>query len=109
MIIKFKTLQLHNFMSYTDTVIHLDHDGYTLISGVNNNSIDNADSNGSGKSAIWEALSWCLTGETIRGCKSVANEFTDDGCFVKIEFIMDNNIYEIILSEENNFIKEHGC
>jgi DNA repair exonuclease SbcCD ATPase subunit len=105
MIIKFKTLQLHNFMSYTDTIVHLDSDGYTLISGVNNNSIDNADSNGSGKSAIWEALSWCLTGETIRGCKSVANEFTDDGCFVKIEFIMDNNIYEIIRSKDSKEYK----
>lgn len=105
MIIKFKTLQLHNFMSYTDTIIHLDSDGYTLISGVNNSSVDNADSNGSGKSAIWEALSWCLTGETIRGCKTVANEFTDDGCFVKIEFIMDNNIYEIIRSKDSKEYK----
>ena len=75
MIINFNSIKLHNFLSFGDAEITLKDAGFVLVSGVNNNSSDLARSNGSGKSSIWEGISWALTGETIRGCKQVVNKY----------------------------------
>lgn len=96
MIINFSSVKLHNFLSFGDAEITLKDAGFVLVSGVNNNSSDLARSNGSGKSSIWEGISWALTGETIRGCKQVVNKYTEDGCYVEIIFSVDNNEYKVI-------------
>ena len=96
MIINFNSIKLHNFLSFGDAEITLKDAGFVLVSGVNNNSSDLARSNGSGKSSIWEGISWALTGETIRGCKQVVNKYTEDGCYVEIVFSVDNNEYKVI-------------
>ena len=96
MIINFNSIKLHNFLSFGDAEITLKDAGFVLVSGVNNNSSDLARSNGSGKSSIWEGISWALTGETIRGCKQVVNKYTEDGCYVEITFSVDNNEYKVI-------------
>lgn len=96
MIINFNSIKLHNFLSFGDAEITLKDAGFVLVSGVNNNSSDLARSNGSGKSSIWEGISWALTGETIRGCKQVVNKYTEDGCYVEIIFSVDNNEYKVI-------------
>ena len=67
--IEFEKVVISNFMSFGRSEVILDEPGYTLVRGINNNNKDMAVSNGSGKSAIWEAITWVLTGETIRGCK----------------------------------------
>ena len=54
MIISFKKVIAHNFLSLGDVELKLDNQGYTLISGINNNPTDNASSNGSGKSAMFQ-------------------------------------------------------
>ena len=96
--IHFKNITLHNFLSFVHATLRLDRPGYTLIQGKNNNPIDNAYSNGSGKSALLEAIAWALTGETIRGSKDVlritAHE-KNNSCYVLLNFIVDNNEYEI--------------
>jgi DNA repair exonuclease SbcCD ATPase subunit len=70
--------------------------GYSVVKGVNNNPKDSAISNGSGKSSIWSAISYALTGETIQGLKSnIVNINGTDGCFVKLFFSIDGNNYEI--------------
>ena len=74
----FKNICLHNFLSFEDATLKLNDCGYILIQGQNNNPIDLASSNGSGKSALLEAISWCLTGETIRGSKEVTRLNVDD-------------------------------
>ena len=103
MIIKFKTLQIHNFLSLGDVNINLSDNGFTLVNGINNNQTDLAKSNGSGKSALWDAIVWVLTGETVRGIsKNISNIYTDDGCYVKINFIIDDVDYEIIRSKDNS-------
>ena len=71
--IKFKKLHIKNFMSIGEADIDLSDRAFTLIEGVNNNENDNARSNGSGKSSIFEALVWTLTGTTMRGNKDVVN------------------------------------
>lgn len=100
MLIKFKNLKLHNFLSFGDAELNLENLGYTLVCGVNNNITDNALSNGSGKSSIWEAISWNLTGETIRGIKDVVNRFTNGGCFVELSFNIDKDEYKVVRYKE---------
>lgn len=82
-------------MSFADADIDLVDKGYTLIEGINNNPLDLAKSNGSGKSSIGEAIVWALTGETIRGTKSIVNQYISNGAYVTIRFSIDNNDYEI--------------
>lgn len=52
-------------------------------------------SNGSGKSSIFDAISWVLTGETVRGIKDVVNMFTTGGTVVEIHFLVDKDQYII--------------
>ncbi len=94
---KFKTLELHNFLSFGDATINLQDKGYCLISGKNNNPSDRALSNGSGKSTIISGIAYCLTGQTIQGVKSnIENIFTTGGCYVKLNFDVDLNNYIVI-------------
>jgi DNA repair exonuclease SbcCD ATPase subunit len=94
--IRFERVVLHNFLSFGDADMVLSERGYSVIKGVNNNPKDSAISNGSGKSSIWSAISYALTGETIQGLKSnIVNINGMDGCFVKLFFSIDGNNYEI--------------
>lgn len=105
MIIHFQRMHLHNFMSFADSDINLNGNGYCLVCGENNNTEDLASSNGSGKSSIWEGLLWSLTGETIRGCKTVTRNGSDDGCYVELEFNIDKDSYKIIRSKDHKIYK----
>lgn len=95
--IVFKHISIHNFLSFENIELDLNIPGYTLVQGINNNTVDLATSNGSGKSSIWEAISWSITGETIRGSKNVKriNCSDKDKCWVHILFDIDNKQYEI--------------
>ena len=84
--IQFKKLLIENFMSLGEAEVDLSTGGFTLVSAINNRVEDSAGSNGSGKSAISEAMVWCLTGETIRGHKDVVNRYTEGHCKVEISF-----------------------
>ena len=96
---------MSNFMSFENASLSLVNQGFTLVSGVNNNKEDFAKSNGSGKSSIWESIIWCLTGETIRGTKQVSNKYTNDGALVELEFSIDNNTYRVLRTKDS---KEYG-
>ena len=65
--VEFKRLHLHNFLSFGDAELAFNDDGFIKVSGINENPDDNAGSNGSGKSSLWEGIIWVITGETIRG------------------------------------------
>ena len=94
--IKFSKLVVENFLSFGYAEIDLRDRGFTLVNGVNRNPSDNARSNGSGKSAIWDAISWALTGTTIRGIsKDIVNIHTTGGCKVELEFSLDKHNYII--------------
>lgn len=101
MVIKFNNIKLKNFMSFGKAEISLTNCGYTLVSGTNQSFEDMAKSNGSGKSSIWEALSWVLTGETIRGTKDVVNKFAEGGARVDIEFEIDKTKYNLVRTKED--------
>ena len=95
--ILFKHLKAHHFLSLGDIELDLQNKGYVIVNGVNNNPKDNASSNGSGKSSIWSAICFALTGETIQGLtKNLPNIYYNDGCWVELDFIVDNNEYKLI-------------
>ena len=71
--VDFKHITLHNFMSFGHVELSFNDDGFIKVTGVNENPSDNAGSNGSGKSSLWEALVWVITGDTIRGTKQIVN------------------------------------
>ena len=76
--IQFKKIIVHNFGSYGHAELELQNRGFCLVSGQNNYSKDNAMSNGSGKSFLWSAICYALTGETAQGLSNnVENIFSD--------------------------------
>lgn len=103
--INFKSITMNNFMSIGEAQIQLSDRGYTLVSGINNSPEDLARSNGSGKSSIFEAIVWCLTGDTMRGNKDVINRVGDDGALVTLEFNLDNHDYKLIRSNKHSTYK----
>ena len=93
-------------MSYSHSEIDLSDRGYVLVSGRNENPVDNASSNGSGKTAIFSAINWALTGDTGRGGSSdIRNINADDGAYVELEFSVDNTNYLLIRSKEHSVYK----
>lgn len=104
--LSFKNIKIENFLSIGKTEISLDDNGYVFVKGINENVNDNAASNGSGKSSIFEAISWVLTGETIRGCsKDIVNIHGDNGALVEIEFNIDEDNYRIIRTKDHKEYK----
>ena len=103
--ITFNNIRLNNFMSFGDEFVQLDNLGYVLVSGKNECPDDASLSNGSGKSSIWEGIVWALTGETIRGHKSVVNLFGNDGAVVTLDFNVDDKNYVIQRSKDHSKLK----
>ena len=103
--IKFEELLLHNFMSFEDMCFSFDSSCYTLIKGQNNNPDDSASSNGSGKSSLWEAIVWCLTGDTIRGTKDIVRYGSEDGACVSLTFTVDNDRFLVARYKDPSKLK----
>ena len=102
MLIKFKHLVIENFLSFGYAELDLNDRGYATVNGVNNCIVDNAQSNGAGKSSLWEALAYSICGETIRGIKSnLINIHTTGGMKIEITFDIDNIPYKIIRSKDH--------
>lgn len=97
MILQFKSIQLYNFGSYSNAIVDLSDRGFCLVSGKNNYIKDNALSNGSGKSMIWSAICYALTGETINGLHSNLKNINIDEklCFVELVLGVNGIEYKI--------------
>ena len=92
-------------MSFGHSELMFADDGFIRVTGINENPSDLAVSNGSGKSSLWEAIVWALTGDTIRGTKQISNLYGDDGTYVKLEFSVDSKFYEILRSKDHKEYK----
>jgi len=82
----FVSLRIENFLSYQKAEFtDFAKPGLTLIEGQN---LDEGGSNGSGKSTPWDALSWCLFGQTVRGLKNdeVIHRGVGKDCLVSVVF-----------------------
>jgi len=104
--IVFKKIKLHHFMSFADAEIELCDRGFCLVKGINLDPSDAAKSNGSGKSSIWNAISYVLTGETLSGLKgsSTANIAYNDGCWVSLEFEADEKSFVLTRSHDDSVL-----
>lgn len=96
--IDFEKVIIHNFGSYGHTELDLKSKGFCLVSGKNNFKKDNALSNGSGKSFIWSAICYTITGETLNGLHTNLKNINiedDNKCYVKLLFKVNADEYEI--------------
>lgn len=94
----FNKVILHNFGSYNHAEINLQNRGFCLVSGENNYEKDNALSNGAGKSFIWNAICFALTGVTLTGLHSNLKNINipdDNTCFVTLDFMSGKDTYII--------------
>ncbi len=80
-------LEIDNFLSFGDgnKLDHLERRGLTLLEGENRDD-PSAVSNGAGKSALVDALLWCLFGTTLRGYENdeVVNRHVGSDCRVSV-------------------------
>lgn len=96
--INFDKLIVHNFGSYGHSEVDLRNRGFCLVTGRNDCQKDNAVSNGSGKSFLWNAICFALCGETINGLHTNLKNIniTDDpNCWVQLIFTEGNDHFEI--------------
>jgi DNA repair exonuclease SbcCD ATPase subunit len=90
------SLKVENFGSIGNITLPLNKPGLILVTGINKDA-PNADSNGSGKSLIFEAICWCLWGETVRGLSAdeVVNTQAGKDCAVALTLTEHDVTYTI--------------
>lgn len=95
--IQFKKVILHNFGSYGHVELELQNRGFCLVSGQNNYIKDNALSNGAGKSALWSAICYALTGETISGIRTNLKNINVDepDSYVQLDFLYHKDTFRL--------------
>lgn len=95
--IRFKRIIMNNFLCFQHEELELENLGYAVVSGINNYKIDNAKSNGSGKSSIFNAISFALTGETLQGLSNnIENVYGNkEDCWVQLILDVDGQEFSI--------------
>jgi len=93
----FTRLSLTNFLSYNSLEFDLNQGGAVLVIG----------KNGGGKSAIFDAIAWCLFGITLKGLKGdeVIANFSGKNAQVSLEIEEDSKVYTIVRYRKH---KENG-
>lgn len=91
---EFLSLKAQNFLTLGDITLPLNQQGLVLITGVNKDA-PKANNNGSGKSALFDAICWCLWGETTRGLSGdqVVNRRFQKDCTVALTFEDEGDTY----------------
>ena len=92
--IRFLSIELNNFRSLDTARITLSNQGTVIVKGINEYE-DNASSNGSGKSSIFEGIVYALFEETSSGEKDVENRIIGNGFSIKLDFEIDGILYTV--------------
>ena len=94
---KIKSILAKNFMSFRTLNFSVPDAGLHFVSGEVVGK-DMANSNGAGKSALFEALCFCLYGKTIRGAgkDSIVNRTAGKDCCVAVEIEKTDGDYVIM-------------
>lgn len=89
---KFPHVKVENFLGIGEAEFCLDERGLILVQGINEDD-PSADSNGSGKSSMIDAIFWCLYGATARDVSGdeVVNRVTGKNCIVTTTVIDGDN------------------
>lgn len=93
--IRFERISIDNFRSIKHASIDLENQGTVIVKGINEYE-ENASSNGSGKSSIFEAIVFALFEETTSGEKDVANRISKNGYTIVLDLNIDNIPYKIL-------------
>jgi len=99
--VRFRTLRATNFMSFRSLEVDFTTPGLTLVEGQNLDD-SGAQSNGSGKSAIFEALFWVLFDKTLRGTRKSEVGFLNgkkkgDPCSVELELEFNEQGRDVVV------------
>lgn len=99
----FEKIKIKNFLSYEEEEVKIQK-GLHLISGWNS---DLQTSNGSGKSAITDAICWTITGELPRkvSADSVINWVNGKGCKNELFLREGDNKYKIVRGRSPNVLE----
>lgn len=91
------TLEIENFWSYRSATLQFNYSGPVLVHGDVKNSLY-TDSNGAGKSSVFEALIWVLFGKTTTGVSadSVVNSSIGKNCRVKLSGSCSSGPFTIV-------------
>ena len=110
----FNSVSIEGFLSVGEATINFNNRGMVYVQG-RNESPGNQESNGSGKSTIFEAIIYALTGSTLRGAKDVVNRYYPKGyCQVSLDLTVDEVNYIVTrtrnhpTSGNNLFIIKNG-
>jgi DNA repair exonuclease SbcCD ATPase subunit len=90
---KLLNLKMKNFLSFADAEVNLNDRGLVLVEGENR---DAGGSNGAGKSALFDAILFCLYGVTARGLR--ADSVITNGrsySSVRLEFVHEGDTISI--------------
>lgn len=98
--LKFLTIELDGFRSIDKAQITLNDQGTIIVKGINEYE-DNATSNGSGKSSIFEGIIYSLFEETSSGEKDVENRILGNGFKLKLDFELNGVRYTIYREGKN--------
>ena len=94
---KLKNIKAENIVSFHELKVNIEQGVATLIFGLNKDN-ENQKANGSGKSSLIEALSFGLTGETLRKVKVdeiINDEFEDASVTLTLDNDFDKSLFVI--------------
>ena len=106
MLVKFEKISIKGFLSIGEAEIDLADQGMVYVTG-KNNSPGNQDSNGAGKSTIFEAIMYALTGTTLRGTKDVVNIYWKGYTEVALSLSVDDVHYDIVRTRNHPELKNN--
>lgn len=91
----FNSIDVKGFLSIGESKIELNNQGTVYVVG-RNESPGTPSSNGAGKSSIFEAILYTLTGTTLRGTTDVINMYWKGFCEVTLDLTVDGVNYTIM-------------
>jgi DNA repair exonuclease SbcCD ATPase subunit len=104
--IRFTHMRIENFLSFGKAEFNFADQGLTLVEGENEDD-KSAKSNGAGKSALVDALVWCLFGTTLRGYENdeVVHRRVGEDCIVLVTFEDGDEIYTVARTRRHSKYK----
>lgn len=103
---KFTTLKIQNFLAIGEAELSLDNLGLVMVAGENADETS-ADSNGSGKSSLADAISWCLWGTTARGVTGdeVVNTAAGKDTMVDMTILDEDETFRVVRYRKHSKFK----